>query len=482
MNKPLTHVARVGLAGSLAIALAAGIVGGANAATAPLKTTVVSQIASGEISTSNQTIWGTTAPAAALQDADTKQVELGTKFTAVADAQAVGVRFFKTDRNLGTHTGTLWSSAGSKLATVTFTNETATGWQTANFSSPVTLKANSSYVVSYNAPQGRYAATNNFTGKSSSSLVSVPSSNAGVYKYGTGLPTSTWMSSQYWVDVVVRPTAGATTPAPAPAPAPAPTPAPAPAPTPAPGTSTGATTLGIATNTGVPAGTALTVRSGDLTVTQSGTVIDAMDLRGTLTINASNVTVKRTKVTSGGWNVIKVSPSAKNVVIEDVTVVGLGMSGSENSFGIYGPATVRRANISGVENGVVPGSGSLITGSYIHSFAAPGSPHYDGIQIDGGLQDITVEYTTINLAHGQTAAVMVDNYFGAISNIKVTNNRLLGGGYTVYADGQFSTTAKIVGVTFANNRIGGGTYGPSLIRNAEVTWTGNVNDSTGKAI
>ena len=53
------------------------------------------------------------------------------------DGFVTGVRFYKGTGNTGTHVGSLWSSTGTRLATVTFTNETATGWQTASFGQPV---------------------------------------------------------------------------------------------------------------------------------------------------------------------------------------------------------------------------------------------------------------------------------------------------------------------------------------------------------
>ena len=40
----------------------------------------------------------------------------------------------------------------------TFTSETATGWQQATFAAPIAVTANTTYVASYHAPDGRYAA------------------------------------------------------------------------------------------------------------------------------------------------------------------------------------------------------------------------------------------------------------------------------------------------------------------------------------
>ena len=55
------------------------------------------------------------------------------------------------------HTGSLWSSTGTLLATVTFTNESISGWQTATFSNPVEITEGTTYVASYHT-SGTYAA------------------------------------------------------------------------------------------------------------------------------------------------------------------------------------------------------------------------------------------------------------------------------------------------------------------------------------
>ena len=48
--------------------------------------------------------------------------------------------------------------------------------------------------------------------------------------------------------------------------------------------------------TGVPPGTALTVKTGNQTISTAGAVVDGWDVRGKLIINAANVTVKNTIV------------------------------------------------------------------------------------------------------------------------------------------------------------------------------------------
>ena len=88
---------------------------------------------------------------------DQTPYELGMKFQSSVNGWVAGVRFYKGQGNDGTHTGSLWTSSGTLLATGTFTNETATGWQSMLFANPVQISANTTYVVSYYDPDGDYA-------------------------------------------------------------------------------------------------------------------------------------------------------------------------------------------------------------------------------------------------------------------------------------------------------------------------------------
>jgi len=235
-----------------------------------------------------------------------------------------------------------------------------------------------------------------------------------------------------------------------------------------------------ASNTGVPAGTALKASDGTLTLSTNGQVVSGLDITGNVLITASNVTLQRSRITGGNWNIIQISGSATNVTIQDVEINGTGSV--EGANGIYGTATVLRTNIYGIENGIVPLSNSVIRDNYIHGLKAPGSPHYDGIQIDGGQNNVRITHNHIDMHEwNQTATVMIDNYFGAISNIAVDNNLLVGGGYTVYSDGRFNSSV-ISGVSFTNNRIGKGYWGFASINGPRAVWTGNVDATSGTAI
>src|SRR5690349_22959622 len=76
------------------------------------------------------TVWGEAAPVGGSVDSDRESVELGTPFTPTKDGVVLGIRFYKTPENTGTHVGNLWDASGKRLATVTFSGESARGWQT----------------------------------------------------------------------------------------------------------------------------------------------------------------------------------------------------------------------------------------------------------------------------------------------------------------------------------------------------------------
>jgi Domain of unknown function (DUF4082)/Bacterial Ig-like domain/Bacterial Ig domain len=135
---------------------------------------------------------------------DSLAVEVGMAFTASQAGAVTAIRFYKGSGNTGTHVGSLWSSTGTRLGTVTFQDETALGWQAATLATPITLSAGQTYIVSYLAPQGHYSYTSaDFTtAKTSGPLTSATTDN-GRYLYGAagGFPTNSWNATNYFVDV-----------------------------------------------------------------------------------------------------------------------------------------------------------------------------------------------------------------------------------------------------------------------------------------
>lgn len=229
-------------------------------------------------------------------------------------------------------------------------------------------------------------------------------------------------------------------------------------------------------NTGVTTGLTLTP-SGKLEVTQAGAVISGLDIQGTVTISAPNVTLVNCKITAASFSVVQIAQDVTGTVVKNSEINGVG-SGNDGSNGINGQGTFIGNNIYNVENGINVTGPSVIQDNYIHDLLASGSPHYDGIQIDGG-HDVTISHNTINNPHNQTSAIMIDNYFSPIANISVDNNLLIGGGYTVYSDGRFSG-GPVSGVSFTNNRMGKGHWGYRAFEKNIPVWRGNVDQKTGR--
>lgn len=158
---------------------------------------------------------------AIVDSGDTSAVELGVKFTAQEKGTVTGIRFYKAATNTGTHIGSLWSSTGTLLASATFTNESASGWQQVTFSSPVAVKAGTTYVAGYLAPNGHYSATSaafSPLGTSNPPLQALANETSanGVYAYSATptFPSSSFNSTNYWVDVLFAPSAASAPEAP----------------------------------------------------------------------------------------------------------------------------------------------------------------------------------------------------------------------------------------------------------------------------
>ena len=155
------------------------------------------------------TIFGSATPAQ-IDSSDFNAVELGVKFTSDVAGTINGVRFYKASTNTGTHWPSLWTASGTLLASATFTNETASGWQQVLFSSPVSIAANTIYVAGYFAPNGHYSDTSPGFSSAVDSLllhaVANTTSPNGVYAYNplSIFPTNTFNASNYFVDVIFR--------------------------------------------------------------------------------------------------------------------------------------------------------------------------------------------------------------------------------------------------------------------------------------
>jgi hypothetical protein len=162
-------------------------------------------------------IWPASASPANANVNDGSALELGVKFRSDVSGYITGIRFYKGSGNTGTHSGSLWSSSGQRLATATFSGESASGWQQVTFASPVAISANTTYIASYFDPTGIHAETDGaFTsaGVDAAPLHALQDGTDGgngvyVVSGTSAFPTQTYQSANYWVDVTFVTTLGA---------------------------------------------------------------------------------------------------------------------------------------------------------------------------------------------------------------------------------------------------------------------------------
>src|SRR5205085_10761482 len=133
-------------------------------------------------------------------------------FRSDVSGSITGLRFYKSSNNTGTHVGNLWTSNGTLVATATFSNESGSGWQQVNFSSPVAITAGTTYVASYHTNVSHFSIDlNGFAGAGVNNaplhaLADGASGGNGVYSYSSTstFPTNSYQATNYWVDVVFQ--------------------------------------------------------------------------------------------------------------------------------------------------------------------------------------------------------------------------------------------------------------------------------------
>jgi VCBS repeat-containing protein len=151
---------------------------------------------------STVSLFSPTSTPSIVNSNDLSSAELGMEFQASENGEITGLRFYKGPQNTGSHVADLWSATGTLLATATFTNETASGWQQVNFTNPVAITAGTTYVASYHTSGDYSVDPNLFATALTSGLLTAPA-GAGLFAYGSSsLFPNNSVSNSYGVDVV----------------------------------------------------------------------------------------------------------------------------------------------------------------------------------------------------------------------------------------------------------------------------------------
>ncbi|HEX6239489.1 MAG TPA: right-handed parallel beta-helix repeat-containing protein, partial [Polyangiales bacterium] len=221
-------------------------------------------------------------------------------------------------------------------------------------------------------------------------------------------------------------------------------------------------------STGVRPGITL-APSGSVTVKQAGKVVENLDIRGTITVLANDVTIRNVRITTGDYYPIRYFDNDNTgLVVEDSEIIGT--SGNVTSAVAFANYTARRLNIHGMADGLKADSNVLIEDCWIHDLSNGEQEHNDGVQSTGG-KGVTIRHNDISGA--SNACVQAGDEGGATEDLTIECNWLSGGGYTLNIRGKGATRPRNTRVI--NNRFGRDSgYGPWTFDDPSPTVRGNV--------
>jgi LmbE family N-acetylglucosaminyl deacetylase len=355
-------------------------------------------------------------------DGSSSNYELGMLFQSDIAGQITGIRFWKDAKESGTHTGRIWSSTGTQLASVVFTNETASGWQVQSLTTPLSINANTTYVVSVNTGATYYVDTVSglLTKVTNLDLSSVVTTNNGVYATAVGtFPASSYSNSNYFRDVTFVPAAAATY-----------------------------TVAGTINGAG---GATVTLTSGASTV-------------ATTTANGSGV-YSFTGVLNGGYTVTPslsgytFSPTSASVTVNGANATVTTFTATALTYSISGTISGPGANGATVK---LAGTSSATTtanssGAYSFSGVQNGSytvtPSLSGYTFSPTSANVTVSSANVSVTPFASSAVPTYTLSGTITGVAGATVTLTSGGSTVA-----TLTTGASGSTFSFPNVANGSY------------------------
>ena len=223
-------------------------------------------------------------------------------------------------------------------------------------------------------------------------------------------------------------------------------------------------------NTGVPAGTTLTA-SDSITIDTDGMVVEDLDIHGTITILADDVTIRRVRITTGDYYPIRYfDEDNRGLVVEDSEIIGT--SGDVTSAIAFAHYTARRLNVHGMADGFKADEDVLIEDCWVHDLSNGPTEHNDAVQSTGG-SGVTIRHS--DLSGASNAAVQAGPVGTAIVDLTIECSWLSGGGWTIQVRGEGALAPR--GTRIIDNRFGRDAgYGPWAIDDPEAIVTGNVYD------
>ena len=204
-------------------------------------------------------------------------------------------------------------------------------------------------------------------------------------------------------------------------------------------------------NVGVPSGTTLRP-SGDITVNTAGTVVTGLDVTGTITVKAPNVTIKNTRITVNGTGCGPATACGNAAIYVDcactVTISHVELTanapttvehGIRNTHG--GQINVDHVYQHGNIDALCNCGNAVVEDNYSIIHLAISTDHLENLYTDDAT--LTARHNTLLNTAPQTANIFANTGNGSggacRNRLTITDNLFGGGGFTIYPCGNASS-------------------------------------------
>jgi hypothetical protein len=222
-------------------------------------------------------------------------------------------------------------------------------------------------------------------------------------------------------------------------------------------------------NVGPSAPCSSLIPSGSITASSPGQTIKGRNVTGTITVDASNVTIDNVCVTADGnaqlGSAAITIASGRDALIERSTIAGANASNQSVEIAVANPsgaaATLSHDYLYNCGECVHDNSWT-VTDSYIIANGMQGTDdHYEDVYCSDGT--VSLNHDTLLNPESQVATVFCDTGGGGggpcDNHVSVTNSLLGGGGYTLYTCGNASSVGSST-MNISGNRFTRCTTGP----------------------
>lgn len=169
--------------------------------------------------TKDVNIFTTQVPTVNVDNDNNGGAEMGVRFKSTVAGYIKGVRFYKKAGMTGIHVGELYDNLGVRLASANFSSESASGWQTVLFPTPVAILGNTLYTAAVYFPDGNKLEQNNYfmsdvvnQNLTAPSEASINGNAPQVNGPSPLFPSGYWKAGNYWIDVIFNTSGGITPP------------------------------------------------------------------------------------------------------------------------------------------------------------------------------------------------------------------------------------------------------------------------------